>query len=154
MSANALPPQRDFFYAILRHLADHPEGDVRANIHAAMPKLVGLTESQRIDLLPSGVPRYRYRSGWGLTMLKGAGYVDQPRRRTWRLTQRGHALLAHNRDGFDEAVAQLVTRRSARHKIEEAQPEAIGPRPSYEDLPNLDASERNRNWIHYVRRLK
>jgi hypothetical protein len=55
MSADELPPQRVFFYAILRHLANHPEGDVRANIDAAMPKLVGLSEAQQTDLLPSGV---------------------------------------------------------------------------------------------------
>ncbi len=107
-----LPPQGVFLHAVLRHLADHPEGDRRNNVHEAMPKLVGLTERQRMDRLASGKPRYHYRSGWGLSMLKAAGYVDSPASGIWRITSRGRELLAAHPNGFDEDTARQVIRES------------------------------------------
>jgi hypothetical protein len=58
-----LPSQGVFLHAVLRHLADHPEGDRRNNVHEAMPKLVGLTESQRTERLASGKPRTAHGAG-------------------------------------------------------------------------------------------
>jgi restriction system protein len=107
-----LPSQGVFLHAVLRHLADHPEGDRRNNVHEAMPKLVGLTESQRMERLASGKPRYRSRSGWGLSMLKAAGYVDSPALGVWRITSRGRELLAAYPNGFDEERARQVIRES------------------------------------------
>jgi restriction system protein len=117
-----LPSQAVFLHAVLRHLADHPGGDRRANIHEAMPKLVGLTESQRMDRLASGKPRYHYRSGWGLSMLKAAGYVDSAGIGMWRLTPRGGELLAAHPNGFDEETGKQVIRES-RKESQTAVPE-------------------------------
>jgi hypothetical protein len=79
-SPTPLPPQWAFFHAILRHLLTKPDGDVREHVHEAMPVLLQLSETQRTERLPN-MPhhlRYRYRSGWGLSMLKNAGYLDSP----------------------------------------------------------------------------
>jgi restriction system protein len=110
--SHPLPPQGAFLHAILSHLADHPEGDRRGNVHDAMPKLVGLTDAQRMDRLASGEPRYRYRSGWGLTMLKATGYVDSPRTGIWRITAQGRELLARHPKGFDDRTAKQIIRES------------------------------------------
>lgn len=106
-----LPSQAAFHHAVLRHLARHPDGDRRQNIHEAIPDLLGLSESQRTERLPN-LPhlRYRHRSGWALSMLKAAGYVDNPIPGIWRITDRGRELLGHYPDGFDEETGRRVIR--------------------------------------------
>ncbi|MGH9333591.1 MAG: winged helix-turn-helix domain-containing protein, partial [Vicinamibacteria bacterium] len=51
-----------------------------------------MTDAQRRERL-ANLPhlRYRHRSGWGLSMLKAAGYVDSPTRAVWRNTDQGRA---------------------------------------------------------------
>jgi len=114
MSApGSLPPQAAFFHAILRHLASMPDGDRRQGVHEAMPNLLGLSEIQRTERL-ANLPhlRYRHRSGWGLSMLKAAGYVASPGRGTWCITDKGRGLLAAHPNGFGEDVGRQLLRES------------------------------------------
>src|SRR5712691_430212 len=111
--AGTLPSQAAFFFAILSHLSGRPDGDRRTEIHEAMPDLLHLTDAQRTERL-ANLPRlrYHYRSGWGLSMLKAAGYVDSPVRGIWRITERGQNLLAQHRNGFDNQVSREIIRES------------------------------------------
>lgn len=111
-----LPSQGAFFHAILRHLASHPEGDRRGNIHEAMPTLLELTEAQRTERL-TNLPhlRYRHRSGWGLSMLKRAGYVESAGPGLWRITNRGRDLVALHPNFFDEETAKRIMHESRRN---------------------------------------
>lgn len=131
-----LPPQSVFLHAVLRHLAEHPEGDRRANVHEAMPKLVGLTESQKTDRLPSGTPRYHYRSGWGLSMLRAAGYVESAGAGIWRITARGQALLAAHPNGFDEETARQVIRESRKAPASQDEPPKEAGPPGSQQPPD------------------
>lgn len=110
-----LPPQAAFHHAVLRHLARHPEGAQRRDIHEAIPDLLGLTETQRAERL-ANLPhlRYRHRSGWALSMLKAAGYVDSRERGIWCITDPGRQLLARYPDGFDEETGRRVIREGRR----------------------------------------
>lgn len=110
-----LPPQAAFHHAVLRHLALHPEGDRRGNIHEAIPDLMGLSDAQRTERL-ANLPhlRYRHRSGWALSMLKAAGYTDSPAPGVWRITERGRDLLARYPQGFDEETGRRVIREGRR----------------------------------------
>ncbi len=112
-STSTLPPQAAFFHAILRHLVAHPDGDRRQNIHEAMPDLLHMTQSQRTERLPN-LPhlRYRHRSGFGLSMLKVAGYVSNPALGTWQITSSGRELLTLHPDGFDDETARQLIRES------------------------------------------
>jgi len=112
---SALPPQAAFHHAVLRHLARHPEGDRRRNIHEVIPDLMGLSEVQRTERL-ANLPhlRYRHRSGWALSMLKAAGYADSPAPGVWRITERGRDLLGRYPDGFDEETGRRVIREGRR----------------------------------------
>lgn len=106
-----LPPIEAFWHAILRHLAHQPGGDTRENVHAAMPNLLGLSESQRTERLKN-LPhlRYRYRSGWGLSHLKACGYLDSPARGIWRITDRGRELISRFPGGFPDEIRRQITR--------------------------------------------
>jgi len=128
---SSLPPQSAFFHAILRHLAATPDGDRRENIHAAMPPLLKLSEAQRTERLRN-LPhlKYRYRSGWGLSMLKGAGYVDSPARGVWRITDRGGELLASHPEGFGEDVGRRIVRESRKPDGEQTGGEDVSTEPS------------------------
>src|SRR5437870_4582391 len=92
---STLPSQAAFHHAVLRHLAQHPDGDRRPSIHEAIPGLMGLSAAQRTERL-ANLPhlRYRHRSGWALSMLKAAGYVASPAPGIWRITDRGRDLLS------------------------------------------------------------
>ena len=119
-TASTLPPQAAFHHAILRHLAAHPNGDRRERIHEAMPELLELSDSQRTERLRN-LPhlRYRHRSGWGLSMLKRAGYVYNPGAGIWRITDAGRELLARHPDGFDEETGRRVIREGRRDAHQE-----------------------------------
>lgn len=113
-SPTPLPPQWAFFHAILQHLVTKPSGDVREHVHEAIPDLLQLSEAQRTERLPN-MPhhlRYRYRSGWGLSMLKSAGYLDSPARGVWRITQRGRELPALHPEGFTEEIGRQIVQQS------------------------------------------
>ena len=111
--ANTLPSQAAFLHAILRHLVGCPDGDRRQDVHEAMPGLLNLNEQQRTERLPN-LPhlRYRHRSGFGLSILKAAGYVENPSRGIWRITVRGRDLLASHPHGFDDETARQLIRES------------------------------------------
>src|SRR5690554_2754775 len=110
-TTTTLPPQAAFYHAILRHLAEHPEGDRRENILQAMPRLLGLTETQRTERLGSHpYLRYRHRAGFALSILKRVGYTDSPQRSVWRITNHGRELLARYPEGFSQEVVREVLR--------------------------------------------
>jgi restriction system protein len=110
---STLPPQSAFLHAILQHLLRTPDGARRRDIHEAMPDLLNLTEAQRTERLANLKHlRYRHRSGWGLSMLKTAGYVDNPASGLWQITDRGRELLNRYPGGFDDETARQVIRES------------------------------------------
>jgi restriction system protein len=116
---STLPAQAAFHHAVLRHLASRPEGDRRQSIHEAIPDLVGLSRAQRMERL-ANLPhlRYRHRSGWALSMLKAAGYVDNPTPGIWRITDRGRQLLARYPEGFDDETGRKLIREGRRETQE------------------------------------
>jgi restriction system protein len=125
--SSSLPPQAAFFFAILKHLAARSEGDQRAGIHEAMPELLNMTVAQKTERLPN-LPhlRYRHRSGWGLSILKAAGYVESPSRGLWRITERGRSRLAAHPDGFDLQTGRRIISESnveQRERVEPSRPE-------------------------------
>jgi restriction system protein len=74
---------------------------------------MGLTSAQRAEVVPSGSNlRYRHRLGWGLNMLKTAGYVESPAQGTWRITPRGKDLLGASPAGFDDLATRRIVRES------------------------------------------
>lgn len=113
MSVSTVPLPTAFFHPILRVLSEHPTGLRRRDLHEPVADVMGLTPEQRAEVLPSGAHlRYRHRLGWGLNMLKTAGYVESPSQGTWRLTPKGKDLFASFSSGLDDATTRKIVRES------------------------------------------
>src|SRR5574337_167650 len=63
----------------------------------ALASLLGLTDQDLKELLPSGVQRtFVNRVGWAATYMKKAGLLEPTRRGYYQITQRGVELLKKN----------------------------------------------------------
>lgn len=82
-----------FIEPVLRFLAQHPDGALARDVHDAVADKLGLSESERAELLPSGIQAvYKNRAGWAHDRLKRAGYSASLRRGFWKLTAEGAAF--------------------------------------------------------------
>jgi restriction system protein len=99
----------------------------------ALLKLSGGQQTERLRNLPH--LRYRYRSGWGLSMLKAAGYVHSPARGVWQTTDRGRELLTSHPDGFGEDLGRRIIRDSRKPDGEPAGGEDVSAEPSASTTP-------------------
>ncbi len=106
-----VPTYDKFIEPILRHLADHVGGVSARDVHEAAGSTLGLSDSDRDELLPSGVQRvYKNRAGWAHDRLKRAGYSASPRRGFWQLTQAGIDFeRSHPGMLTDDIIAEIAT---------------------------------------------
>ena len=140
---STLPPQAAFHHAVLRYLAQHPEGVPRHTIQEAIPDVMGLSEAQRTERLANMRHhlRYRHRSGWALSMLKAAGYIENSTPGIWRMTDRGRDLLARYPSGFDKETGRRVI-REGRREIEGEHSVGGGPVEVGEPIAQQTPDER------------
>jgi restriction system protein len=90
----AVPTYDRFIEPLLRYLAQHPEGVLARDAHEAAAATLGLSDSDRQELLPSGTqPIYKNRAGWAHDRLKRAGLSSSPRRGFWQLTDEGREYV-------------------------------------------------------------
>ncbi|HLY64766.1 MAG TPA: restriction endonuclease [Chloroflexota bacterium] len=78
---------------LLTFVADGREHTLREAVEVLAEQL-GLTDDDRKDTLPSAQPRFVNRVGWARTYLVKAGLLASVHRGTFRLTERGHKVLA------------------------------------------------------------
>ncbi len=85
-----VPTYDQFIEPILRCLAANPQGMAARDVHDAAATLLGVSESDKGELLPSGVQLvYKNRAGWAHDRLKRAGLSASRRRGYWQLTEAG-----------------------------------------------------------------
>ena len=106
-----VPTYDTFIEPILRYLAAHPEGAAARDVHEAAASALGLNDTDKQELLPSGVqPVYKNRAGWAHDRLKRAGLSESLRRGFWRLTADGLAYAGeHGSPLSAEEVEELAT---------------------------------------------
>jgi restriction system protein len=106
----AIPTYDQWIEPILRFLGEHPNGVPAPAAHDAAAAVLGVSEEDRAQLLPSGVQRvYKNRAGWAHDRLKRAGLSSSTRRGVWRLTPAGATYLkAHPEPLDDDEVARLA----------------------------------------------
>lgn len=92
----SLPTYDQFIEPILRFLAANPAGAPTREVHDAVAKALHLSEEQRQEVVPSGQPTYKNRTGWAHDRLKRAGLSSSPKRGYWKLTEQGFTYAAKN----------------------------------------------------------
>jgi restriction system protein len=91
----SIPSCIEFIEPILRFLVRTPEGTKARDAHEEAAIVLGLSEADRRERLPSGVqPIYKNRAGWAHDRLKRAGLSSSPRHGFWKLTEKGIAYAA------------------------------------------------------------
>jgi restriction system protein len=106
----AVPTYDKFIEPILRFLAGNACGAPAKDVHEAAAQVLGLSDADRQELLPSGSQLiYKNRAGWAHDRLKRAGLSSSPRRGYWQLTEQGHAFAnAHVSALSTKDVEQLA----------------------------------------------
>jgi len=89
----SVPKFPGFIEPLFRVLSQHPAGLATATTYDAVAADLGLSEADKLELLPSGVqPLYKNRCGWAHDRLKRAGFSESASRGVWRLTPAGEQL--------------------------------------------------------------
>lgn len=82
---------------LLRVLSEFPNGLRASEAFELVADRVGLTSSDRQEVLPSGLQHvYKNRIGWAHDRLKRAGYSASPRKGFWQITPSGRAFATTN----------------------------------------------------------
>ena len=89
----SLPSYSQFAEPLLRHLVTQSEARRRSEIYEEIADIVGLTNEQRLETIPSGESVYRHRIGWALDNLKRSNLANNPRRGFWEITDDGRAFI-------------------------------------------------------------
>jgi restriction system protein len=106
----SIPTYDQIIEPLLRYLAQHQEPVPTRDAYTALADRLGLSESERQELLPSRQQAvYQNRIGWAHDRLKRAGLSASPSRSMWQLTEQGRKFVAeHPRPLTPEHVEQLA----------------------------------------------
>jgi restriction system protein len=97
----AIPTYEQAMIPVLRVLAADGQRH-RRDIGTAVADALGLTDSERQQLLPSGKHRVILnRVGWALSYMKQARLVEAPKRGVYVITERGRRVLEEMPSGID-----------------------------------------------------
>lgn len=124
----------EFVLPILQLLSD---GKARTNreIRTAAFDLMGLSDEARAEMLPSGEARAHNRSGWAITYIHKAGWIERVSRGTYRIAEAGRAALQTYAQGFhDYATASAVL-----DQFWESRPRPKAKASEQEALPEVPA---------------
>ncbi|MCY1287775.1 Mrr restriction system protein [compost metagenome] len=92
----AVPTYDQFIEPVLRFLATKPEGTLTRDAQEAAANQLGLSETQRQEIIASGQATYKNRSGWAHDRLKRAGLSSSAKRGYWKLTESGFAFATQH----------------------------------------------------------
>lgn len=120
---STIPTWDQFMAPSLRVLADGETHRARDVCNAAADEL-GVPESARAELIPSGQPRYQNRGLWALSYLFRAKGVERPVRGQYRITDRGRQLLAQHPTGITEKDLRALPDYVSPYDVSQASPVA------------------------------
>src|SRR5579863_7933821 len=96
------------FQTVMRPMLEvHADGSPRsqAEVRELVATLLGVTEAERRELLPSGKqPTYTNRIAWAGTHLAQAGLLHRPARGVSQITERGRGVLRDHPDRIDMRI--------------------------------------------------
>ncbi len=104
-----VPTYDCFIEPLLRYLVSHPQGVPAKEAHEHAAIVLGLTDEDRQQLLPSGSQLiYKNRAGWAHDRLKRAGLSSSPRRGFWKATQEGIAFAGRHTEPLSPELVQKL----------------------------------------------
>lgn len=95
-------PTWDQYMAPSLHVLSDGEVHRTRQIVEAAANLLGVTDEQRLILIPSGQEQYRNRGTWAWSHLSRVGAAERQTRGHYRITDVGRKLLADHPDGVTE----------------------------------------------------
>ena len=115
--SSSVPSFTQFIEPLLRYLADNG-GLVRAGeCHDAVADIVGLTDEQRAEVLPSGNQHvYKNRIGWAQDRLKRRGLSASPKRSYWQITAAGLDYVNKHANPLTEEETKAIWQRDPRQR--------------------------------------
>jgi restriction system protein len=148
----AIPDFQTVMLPLLRFAADDQEHSKQECVEALAAEFA-LSEAERRELLPSGrQATFDNRVAWATTYLKKAGLLTASRRAHFRITDRGHAVLAEDPERVDmkllERFPEFVEFRTRRNDDAQAGAPAVMNEPAAEQTPEEEieaAYQRIRN---------
>lgn len=122
----AIPDYQSIMLPLLRFAGDGAIHTFREAIEALAVHF-GLTEAERLELLPSGKqPAFDNRVGWARTYMTKAGLLNSPKRAHFHITPRGREVLAENpaaiNVGYLERFPEFQAFRALRHNKQDEGP--------------------------------
>ncbi len=124
MASTPLLSHEEFMLPTLRVLETHGGSATNDEIQEALIEMLGLTPEQlEVSYPTSGFPILPDRMSWARSYLKYPGFVDNPKRGVWVLTEDGRAALDWAEQDIRRAVAKGYAERQKQIKV--ASPEEI-----------------------------
>lgn len=102
-----IPTKSAINLALLELTADG-EAHSTKEATAALAERLGLTDSERHELLPSGEPRFRTSVSWSRYGLIQAGLLRAPRRGAFEITPRGRQILAERPTDLPDSALKRI----------------------------------------------
>lgn len=106
----AVPTYDKFIEPVLRFLAEHPEGMPAKDAHDAAADRLGLSESDRAQVLPTGQAIYKNRAGWAHDRLKRSGFSSSPKHGIWKVTPEGQAFASEHVGPLSDKLVEKLAR--------------------------------------------
>ncbi|QIG79216.1 restriction endonuclease [Stakelama tenebrarum] len=120
----AIPAHEELMLPTMRVLDAHGGSASNEEIQEALIEMLGLTPEQMDVTYPtSGVQVVPDRMSWARSYLKYPGFVDNPRRAVWVLTEEGRAALDWDEAAIRKAVARGYAERQKARAASEAMPD-------------------------------
>ena len=105
----SLPSYIKFIEPLLRFLVEQTEPIRARDVYEAVADIVGLTDEQKEELLPSRDQAvYRNRIGWAHDRLKKAGLSKSARRGYWEATDKGRVFVDEHPDGISDEELKAI----------------------------------------------
>lgn len=119
-----LPTHENFMLPTMKVLEAHGGSASIEEIEEALIEMLGLTTEQLEVTYPSsGAPVVPDRMSWARSYLKYPGFLDNPKRGVWVLTEHGRVALDWSEDQIRKAVSQGYAARQKKLQTEAAQVE-------------------------------
>lgn len=128
----AIPSQTEMFQYVLETMAGYTEFS-RSQAKEVVCRSLGLTTEEQMQKTSSGALVYESRTGWAVSWLCAAGFVNRVRRGTYTISETGKDILARRLE-LKEFIRELhIARDASMHgeedegELAEAQMSDISP---------------------------